>query len=112
MGVTIERIGALRHRITVQVVSRAGDGQGGITESWDEHAVLWAKITPVSRNERMFMQQLEYQRSHKILIRYRDDLTTDMRISFNNRIFHIKAFINVDERKAYTQIDVEENTAA
>ena len=115
MGSTIERIGALRHRITIQQVTRTSDGQGGFTELWNNLATtptVWAKVSPVNKSERLFMQQLEYQRTHKIIIRYRSDLTTDMRISFSNRIFHIKAFTNVEERSVYLQIDAEENTAA
>lgn len=107
--ITQLNIAELRHRIAIQSITEVSDGQGGKTESWSTVATVWARIEPVSSRERLYSDKLEYQRTHKIAIRYRSDITNDMRILFNGRYFQIKAVYSPDEREAYTFIDAEEN---
>lgn len=107
--ITQLNIAELRHRITIQSITEVSDGQGGKTENWSTVATVWARIEPVSSRERLYSDKLEYQRTHKIAIRYRSDITNDMRILFNGRYFQIKSVYSPDEREAYTFIDAEEN---
>lgn len=106
---SIVSIGDLRHRVTFQTLSRVSDNQGGFTESWSNLAEVWAFIKPVSSKERLFGQRLQYQRSHEVIIRFRNDITQEMRFLFDNRIFQIKGTRASDERKFFLTIDAEEN---
>ena len=116
MGVKQAHIRDLRHRIRFQTLSQTSDGQGGQVESWvnlisgtNEEASLWAYVKPKSSRERFFADQIEYQRSHVVTIRYRDDITNEMRFIFDGREFQIKGTIRPDERKFYLTFDAEEN---
>lgn len=106
---TLVQIAELRHRITFQRIAQVTDGMGGFTTTWSDVATVWAKVEPVSASERLISEKLETQRSHKVKIRYRSDITTDMRFTFNSRTFQVKGVHNPDERRVYTFIDAEEN---
>ncbi len=106
---TLLDIAELRHRITFQRVAQVSDGMGGFTTTWNNIATVWAKVEPVTASERIYSERLETQRSHKVKIRYRDDITTDMRFTFKSRVFQIHGVHSPDERNGYTFIDAEEN---
>lgn len=107
------KIGALRHRITIQKLNLTRDGQGGQTETWSDFSIVWADVQPVSANERLYTRQIQYQRSHKVIIRYLEDLTKDVtstfRFLFDSRTFQIKGIRRLDEKKFWLLIDAEEN---
>jgi SPP1 family predicted phage head-tail adaptor len=105
-------IADMRTRVTFQVATRASDNQGGSTETWANLStapVVWGYLAAVSSRERLYAQQIQYQRSHILVIRYRSDITTDMRFTYNNRTFQVKGIRNPEERKYFSIIDVEEN---
>lgn len=102
-------VAELRHRITIQQKSKTSDGQGGFSYSWSTLATVWAKVSPVSTRERLYGQQIEYQRTHQIWLRYRSDITQEMQVTFDGRTFQIKGVFSPDERKIYTVLDAEEN---
>ena len=112
MGVNPTRIGALRHRVTFQFLTRTSDGQGGYSSTWANLPSLptvWAEVKPANTNERFFAQALQYQRTHQVVIRYRADLTQEMRMLYDSRIFQIKSIKRVEERRWFLIIDLEEN---
>lgn len=109
MPITKVPISSLRHRLKIETLSQSSDGQGGYIESWSELATVWGKLEPVSTSERLYAKKIEYQRSHKCVIRYRNDVTQTMRIVFDNRYFQIKSVHSPDERRAYLFLDLEEN---
>lgn len=105
-------IGDLRSRVTFQTSTRVADGQGGFTETWANLATnptVYAYLAAVNSRERLFSQQMQYQRSHVLVIRYRTDLNTSMRITYEGREFQIKGIRNPEERKAFLILDLEEN---
>jgi SPP1 family predicted phage head-tail adaptor len=110
-GITKIEIAKLRHRITIERITRAGDGQGGQVDTWVSVATVWASVDVVSQSERLWGQKLAYQRTHKIIMRYMSGITTDMRIVFGDRRFQIKSVVSPEERRAYLFIDAEENKA-
>jgi SPP1 family predicted phage head-tail adaptor len=112
LGVNPTRIGALRHRVTFQTLTRTPDGQGGYTSSWADmstNPTVWGEVVPKSTPERFFSQAIQYQRTHQVTIRYRSDLTQEMRMLFDSRIFQIKGIRKPDERRFFLIIDLEEN---
>lgn len=105
-------IGALRHRITIEQPSRSADGYGGFTTSWSTFASIWGEVEPVSARERMFAAKLEHNVTHKIRIRHLSGVTTDMRVSFDSRTFHIRGVINPSERSRWMDLAAEEGVAS
>lgn len=105
-------VGDLRSRVTFQSSSRVSDSQGGFVESWANLATnptVYGYLAAVSSRERLFSSQVQTQRTHVLVVRYRSDLTTDMRFTYESRTFQIKGIRNPEERKAFLILDVEEN---
>lgn len=104
-------IANLRHRVVIESVALASDGQGGQEATYSTLGEFWAELKPVSANERNFSEQLEMNRSHKCTMRYNSAVTTSMRLLFDSRYFQIKGIRYPDERKFWMHLDLEENEA-
>lgn len=111
----------LRHRLTLQQEVQTPDGGGGYTRSWQDITDLWAEIVPLAGNnsstgkgsgkEVLFAGQIQAEMSHRILLRYRDDITAAMRLVYENRIFNIRSVANIDENKDTLELLVQEGVA-
>lgn len=120
-GIKKNTTSRLRHRLTLQAEVQTNDGAGGYSKSWQNIADIWAEIIPVtavssriisaSGKETPFAGQPQAEMSHKILIRYRDDVTPAMRFLFDNRIFNIRHVANVEEKDEILQILAQEGVA-
>lgn len=102
----------LRHRITIQTLTETADGSGGFSSSWADTVSIWAGITPASGYERAQGMQLEAVITHKIIMRYRTDVTAKQRIKYGTRYFAITSVINLDEANRYLQIMAAESSMA
>jgi SPP1 family predicted phage head-tail adaptor len=94
-------VSRLRHRVTIEEVTQATDGQGGFTETWAEIGKAWADIKPMKAYERFQAAQFEVPVSHKITMRYRSDLTEKHRLIYDSRVLEIKGIINENEDSAF-----------
>jgi len=98
------RPGALRHRL---VVERAALGPDE-SSTWTADAVVFAAIEPVSGREVESGGGLAGRVTHRIEIRWRDDLTSRDRLRLGQRIFRILATRDLDERRIRLVVDAEE----
>lgn len=104
----------LRQRITLQQAQETADGAGGSSRSWSDVATVWAELVPyrVSRgDERVLAEQLQAEVTHRVSLRYRSDVTVDMRISYAGRLFNIRSVTNVGEADVLLDLLVEEGVA-
>ena len=106
------KIGAMRHRITIETPTRVSDGMGGATITWATHATAWSKVEPMSANQVFWARHLEHRVTHKITLRYVAGITSDMRVSFESRIFHIKGIRDLEERNRFIELTCEEGAAS
>lgn len=90
--------GSLRHRVTIQSLTKTSDGTGGFTETWTDAATVWAEVTPLKGFERYAAQQIRAQLSYRVRLRFRNDVTSDMRLIHKGKILTIQAVINVNGR--------------
>jgi SPP1 family predicted phage head-tail adaptor len=107
-------IGGLRRRLTLQEEGRVADGGGGFTLVWQNVAAnptVWGRIVPLSGREVLQAGQLQTPVSHRILIRYRPDVTGAMRLVLGTRVFNIRAAVNVDGRDRWLELMCEEGVA-
>lgn len=75
--------GELRERVTVQQPTTTTDAQKGRATTWGTLAAsLPAKVVPLSARERIQSAALGAQQVYTVLIRYRADVTTKMRLSW------------------------------
>jgi len=100
-------IGALNKRITVQELIKTPDGGGGFSQVWQSVASnpnIYAMVKPVSSSEQLSFHKLENNITHRIIIRYRADLNTAMRIINGTAVYDIKSIINIEGRNEYLEI--------
>jgi SPP1 family predicted phage head-tail adaptor len=74
-------IADMKHRVTIKQPVLSPDGAGGFSESWQNLAtapVVYAAITPATAGEQLKFGQIESTTTHKIVIRYRTDITPGM----------------------------------
>lgn len=107
---------SLRHRVTLQEEVQTADGAGGYTRSWQNVADLWAEITTINiksyGQERFFAGKIQAEVTHKIIIRYRDGVTSSMRLVFGSSIFNIRSVFNRNENNEILELLVEEGVAS
>jgi SPP1 family predicted phage head-tail adaptor len=97
--VKAHRIGALRHRVTLESVVRLADGGGGAHVSWVPVAEIWAGITPVTGSEVVAGEAVAGRVSHEVVIRHRGGVEPAMRFRYGARLFEIAAVMDRDERR-------------
>ncbi len=107
----------LRHRLTLQQEVQTEDGAGGYVRSWNNLGDIWAEITSVSNRsiygqEKLYAEQLQSEITHKITIRFRSLISTDMRLLFESRIFNIRSIRNINENNEILELLVEEGVAS
>lgn len=96
--------GQLRHRVTIQQLTRVEDEGGGYEENWADVATVWAAIKPLQGNERYEAQQVQSTLTHKVTIRYRVGIKPQMRIMYQGRIFNIESVIDIDEHHRWLEL--------
>lgn len=101
-------IGALRHRLRLEAPIHVDDGSGGSTVSWQPVAMLWAEVISRSGREVFMADGLAAVAMHQVRIRYRSDVTAEMRFVMGDRILDIRAVRDVDGRRAWLSCLCEE----
>lgn len=106
-------IGKLRHRVQLQSEVETADGGGGYANVWTTQATVSAGIKPLTGSEQLRGMRPEGKVSHRIRIRYRNDLspTTRWRVLYGARAFNIRAVINEDERNRFWVLLCDEGVA-
>lgn len=97
-------IGELRDRITFQKERSRDDGYGGRHVVWEDCGSVWAKVEPLRGREYFYAHQIKSEITHRVLIRFRADVMTDMRIIYQGRVFSIDSVIDVNGAGRYLEI--------
>lgn len=117
---TKKHTGDFKQRVSFEYVDVTDDGMGGGTETWTELTKDWVNIIPVSANQRLQLGAQGVSTTHKVQVRYRDDLDTlgyakkeynnELRIKYGGRVFNIQYVINEYEESYYFEMAAEEWT--
>lgn len=91
--------GKLNKRITFQLQDLDSED-----EDWKDIATTWANINPISGKEYYSAETINSDLTHKIRLRYRKEITPDMRVIYNDRIFYIISVINEYEKNTMLQL--------
>lgn len=76
---------------------------------WKEYKTVWATVKPYKSSEYNFMGKLKPEVSHRVYVRFRNDITANMRIRYHGRIFEIAGPpIDIDERHELLEIQATE----
>lgn len=89
----------LNKRVTIQQYAASVGGSGGETKLWSDVVTVWAAVRPQSGNERRITGnggQVAEART-EFIIRYHADVSTLMRIAYNNANYNIRHVKNINE---------------
>ncbi|WAH38616.1 phage head closure protein [Alicyclobacillus dauci] len=82
--------GDLRRRVTFQKQVTVTDDEGFSTQTWQDVTTVWAAFKEVTRGKEFEASAaLQVENLLDITIRYRTDITPDMRIAYGLRVLHI-----------------------
>ena len=90
------RSGQLRERVTIQTWVVTQDTDGSEIEVPSDVCTVWAAIEPIRGNESWIgeLDQRLVERSTRIRIRYRTDITEKMRVTWGTLVYNIQQIIN------------------
>lgn len=98
----------LNKKLTFEKPIINSDECGGQSIVWRVYKKIWGDITPISVAYNYSNYISETKATHKITLRYFNDIDSTMRIVYNNRIFSIKYILNIKEQNKYLEIICEE----
>jgi SPP1 family predicted phage head-tail adaptor len=102
------RIGDLDQRLSLEAPLDTLDEIGGITRTWVHIDDVWARVTPVSGREDFTAERQESVLTHRVLIRWRPDVTGAMRLRLGARSLAIHAALDWDSRRRFLLLQCEE----
>jgi SPP1 family predicted phage head-tail adaptor len=100
--------GNLNKRMTLQKETLVPDGSGGKKGSWIDIAPLWAELIPIATDTVVVVSNYNRRLTHKIVLRYREDISTGMRLVFGSRSFVVRAIVDRDEKNEWLDLWAEE----
>lgn len=106
------RIGKLRERVTVERMTRTPDGFGGATVSWIEVATCRAEVISFKGREHARDGRAETRAPYRVVTRYREDVTSAMRIRWRDRLLDIQSAIDPDGERRWLALDCIETTGS
>ena len=93
--------GELKAELSLQSLAREPDGLGGFSEVWSETATVFARIEPLAATSRFGADQTLEQVTHRITLRFRDDVASGQRFVRRGRVFEIVTVHDADETGRY-----------
>lgn len=105
---SLPTIGELRRRITLERYLDSPDDTGGFIRTFAPLARLWAKIERQGAQTQFIEQRLEETRNHIVTIRWRGDVTSQMRFSISDRKLTILSIEDPDGTRRYLQCMCQE----
>jgi SPP1 family predicted phage head-tail adaptor len=100
--------GLLHRRLALEAPAESPDGAGGVARSYSAAATLWAEVIPVSAARALEAERLGARITHRIHVRFSDDITTKHRFRDGDRIFRIVSLSDRDGRRRFLRIEAEE----
>ena len=82
--------GKLRHRLVLLALTEEQDSDSGeMEETWETYDTVWGSFEPYSTKDVLLARSVQEQSSVRAVIRYREEVTSDMRVSFRSRVYKI-----------------------
>ena len=109
MGALFVDPGRLSVRLTLEAPTELPDGQGGVSEGWAPVAGLWGRVEPLRARPDESAGAAIALVTHRITIRYREDVRHAMRFMHRGRHLVIRVVRDSDETRRYLICDCEES---
>lgn len=103
------RISDLRHRVTLGRYVEGKDDRGNPTgKQWQEAAAVWASVEGLRGSHYFAAQQTVDRSDHRIIIRYRKDITQGMIARHDGREFTVNAVLDREGRRRWLELECRE----
>jgi len=109
MGALFVDPGRLSARLVLEDDQSVSDGQGGVVEDWQVVASLWGRIEPLRARARETAGAAAAEVTHRVTIRYREDVSHAMRFVHRGRPLLIRTVSDPDETRRYLICECEES---
>ena len=90
--------------ITIQSPVESVNTLGERVITWSDVDMVHAAVEPIRGREFFAAEQVQAEFSHRVVMRYRDGMTTRMRVLHLGRVLQINTIIDVDERHKELQM--------
>ena len=92
------RAGLLDRQITIEEATTAQDSYGQPLETWTTFAVVWAAKVDIKARERFTANQPLAEETTRFRIRYLDNLTPQMRVRHDGKVYDIQGIAELGRR--------------
>ena len=97
-------IGELRNRIEIQTYVRVENEVGEQVKLWRPYVKLWAAFARNVVKDQSKAGKVTESVVHEIVIRYRQDLNTTMRVVYKDKNYNIDHVVNHKEKNVETHL--------
>lgn len=104
------RIGGLNLRFAIERPVDAADDIGGASRTWTGVATVWGRLETQGGEAAFVAHRPESAISHRIVIRWRADITAALRLRLGARVFVINAATDPDGRRRFLRLQCDEIT--
>ncbi len=94
-------IGDLRQRVTLEAPSDSADDAGGFARGFIPLATLWARVSAQQGDAAFVEERREQTVTHLVTIRWRADVTNDMRFTMGATVLTILAAYDSDGARRF-----------
>lgn len=98
--------GKLNRKINILKPDQISDGAGGYEDSFVPVKTVWGSVKSIFGRERMEAMQVQAEVTHKITIRYTEDVNRSHVVSFNGTKYNIQYIININEENKFLELSV------
>jgi len=99
--------GDLNRRLTLLSPVETADDEGGVVRSYSATTTLWAQVLPLAASADVAADSLGAALRYRIVIRYRDDVTTRHQFQDGTHLYRVIAARASADRR-FLEIDAEE----
>ncbi len=104
----LQSVAALRRRLTLEAPTRGVAEAAAAQIAWTAVGSMWAAIMSRADREIVIADGQAARVTHEIELRWRGDVTADMRLRDGSRIFAVHAVRDRDPQRRRLVCDVEE----
>lgn len=87
------RPGLMRHRIQIQSLTETRNALGEKESSWTELKTVWSTYEPKTAGESYQEDQFQAKRTVLFRIRYREGITSKMRVLYDGDVYDIQSVV-------------------
>lgn len=100
--------GRFNRQLTIENEIETSDGCGGTLSHYQAQDTVWAHICPLSAGNKTRADNAVTEISHRILVRFRSNISPKTRFVTGSRRFHVEAARDPDETRRYIECDCVE----